>query len=635
MPGDRAPLGRPDGGRAAPRELEEVGVYWLEEPLRCDDVEGYRRPAPAHGHPHRRGRDGARRARGARPGPARRRRRDAARRRVLRRHLGLPPTWPRSPICGRMVPRTPGRTATASSATCTSRSASPRARTSRCRSTRRPGRPSGATGCCRRPSRSRPTARSRRRPGPGSGSSPIWTRWSVAGRMTMRAAVLRETGDAARRGGHARAAGGRRGAGARGRGGRLPLRRAPGCRQPRAGPLADGARARGRRNRRGGRRGRGARRARRPRRLLHRPVLRLVRAVPGRPREPLRAGRRCGPRHADGRHVTPRAAGRPTLQHGLSVACFAERAVVAAAGVVPLDPAVPLWQAALLGCGAVTGIGAVRNVARPRIGESAAVIGCGGVGQQVVAGLVLAGAGAIVAVDRDPAKLRRARAAPPTPSTRRRRRWPRRARARRRRRRPRLRGRRPAGDDAARLGLPAAGGNAVVVGLAAVGVECLLPGSSSSPTRASRAATTAAATRPPRWREMIQMLMDGQIRTPAPCRSSQTWTGLRPPLSGCGVARASRTVVAVDQLGGRIWRASAVDAESRSPCSAWPVSVACLRGRALSPWRPWNGFSLETARGCSPTCSGCWAGLPRDPAVPRRAPDCGCGFVILYLHDAV
>jgi S-(hydroxymethyl)glutathione dehydrogenase / alcohol dehydrogenase len=93
------------------------------------------------------------------------------------------------------------------------------------------------------------------------------------------------------------------------------------------------------------------------------------------------------------------------LQHGLTVACFAEHAVVAAAGVVPLAPSVPLWQAALLGCGAVTGIGAVRNVARPRIGESAAVIGCGGVGQQVIAGLRLAGAGTIVAVDRDPTML--------------------------------------------------------------------------------------------------------------------------------------------------------------------------------------------------------------------------------------
>jgi Zn-dependent alcohol dehydrogenase len=93
------------------------------------------------------------------------------------------------------------------------------------------------------------------------------------------------------------------------------------------------------------------------------------------------------------------------LQHGLTVACFAERAVVDGAGVVPLTPNVPLWQAALLGCGAVTGIGAVRNVARARIGDRAAVIGCGGVGQQVISGLVLAGAGVIVAVDRDPAML--------------------------------------------------------------------------------------------------------------------------------------------------------------------------------------------------------------------------------------
>src|SRR4029077_1371113 len=93
------------------------------------------------------------------------------------------------------------------------------------------------------------------------------------------------------------------------------------------------------------------------------------------------------------------------LQHSLTVACFAERAVVAAAGVVPLTGDVPLWQGALLGGGAVTGIGAVRNVARPRIGERAAVVGCGGVGQQVIAGLVLAGAGAIVAVDRDPVVL--------------------------------------------------------------------------------------------------------------------------------------------------------------------------------------------------------------------------------------
>ena len=94
-----------------------------------------------------------------------------------------------------------------------------------------------------------------------------------------------------------------------------------------------------------------------------------------------------------------------TLQHGLMTACFSERVVIDGASAVPLPPALPLWQAALLGCAVVTGVGAVRNVARVRVGETACVIGCGGVGLQVISGLVLSGASRIIAVDRDPSKL--------------------------------------------------------------------------------------------------------------------------------------------------------------------------------------------------------------------------------------
>ena len=99
-----------------------------------------------------------------------------------------------------------------------------------------------------------------------------------------------------------------------------------------------------------------------------------------------------------------------TLQHGMRTACFAEYAVVAAGGAVAIPPELPLWQAALLGCGVVTGIGAVRNVARVGTGESVAVIGCGGVGLQVVAGARLAGATPIIGVDRIGEKLEIARA---------------------------------------------------------------------------------------------------------------------------------------------------------------------------------------------------------------------------------
>jgi S-(hydroxymethyl)glutathione dehydrogenase/alcohol dehydrogenase len=103
-----------------------------------------------------------------------------------------------------------------------------------------------------------------------------------------------------------------------------------------------------------------------------------------------------------------RGADGEVLQHGLMVACFAEYAVVPEAGAVRLPRSIPLWQAALLGCGVVTGIGAV-NRAALRVGASVCVIGCGGVGLQVIAGARLAGAGTIVAVDVDERKLSLAR----------------------------------------------------------------------------------------------------------------------------------------------------------------------------------------------------------------------------------
>ena len=53
-----------------------------------------------------------------------------------------------------------------------------------------------------------------------------------------------------------------------------------------------------------------------------------------------------------------------------------------------------------------TGVGAVLNTARVRPGESAVVVGCGGVGQAIILGLELAGAEAIVAVDLSPERLR-------------------------------------------------------------------------------------------------------------------------------------------------------------------------------------------------------------------------------------
>src|SRR3712207_6585453 len=54
---------------------------------------------------------------------------------------------------------------------------------------------------------------------------------------------------------------------------------------------------------------------------------------------------------------------------------------------------------ALIGCAVTTGVGAVLNTANVEPGSTVAVIGCGGVGLNVVQGAVLAQASRIVAID--------------------------------------------------------------------------------------------------------------------------------------------------------------------------------------------------------------------------------------------
>ena len=97
------------------------------------------------------------------------------------------------------------------------------------------------------------------------------------------------------------------------------------------------------------------------------------------------------------------------LKHFNFVSCFADQVVVPASSAVPVPDDLPLWQAALLGCAVMTGVGAVRNAAKVQVGDTVAVIGCGGVGLQVVAGAELAGARQIIAVDLQPGNLERAK----------------------------------------------------------------------------------------------------------------------------------------------------------------------------------------------------------------------------------
>ena len=93
------------------------------------------------------------------------------------------------------------------------------------------------------------------------------------------------------------------------------------------------------------------------------------------------------------------------VAHGMRTAAFAEEVVVHASQIVPLDGEIPLASASLLACGVITGVGAVLNTARVEPGSTVVILGCGGVGLNVVQGAALARAATIVAVDFQPAKL--------------------------------------------------------------------------------------------------------------------------------------------------------------------------------------------------------------------------------------
>ena len=91
--------------------------------------------------------------------------------------------------------------------------------------------------------------------------------------------------------------------------------------------------------------------------------------------------------------------GAEDIYHFARTASFAEYAVVPQSGAVPVRKDMPLEKACLVGCAVMTGVGAVVNTAKVPAGSSVLVIGCGGIGLNVIQGAKLAGAEKIIAVD--------------------------------------------------------------------------------------------------------------------------------------------------------------------------------------------------------------------------------------------
>jgi S-(hydroxymethyl)glutathione dehydrogenase / alcohol dehydrogenase len=106
----------------------------------------------------------------------------------------------------------------------------------------------------------------------------------------------------------------------------------------------------------------------------------------------------------DGETRATLADGRP-LQQLMFLGSFGEFCIVSDQQAIPVPKEIPFDRACLIGCGVMTGAGAALNLGAIAHGDTVMVIGCGAVGLAAVQGARLAGAGAIIAVDIDPAKL--------------------------------------------------------------------------------------------------------------------------------------------------------------------------------------------------------------------------------------
>ena len=104
-----------------------------------------------------------------------------------------------------------------------------------------------------------------------------------------------------------------------------------------------------------------------------------------------------------------RAADGSIVTQAMKTGAFAEKVVVHASQAVPLPSDMAFAPAALLACGVITGFGAATRSAGIEPGQSAAVIGCGGVGLNAIQGARFAGAHPLIAVDTQSSKREIAR----------------------------------------------------------------------------------------------------------------------------------------------------------------------------------------------------------------------------------
>ncbi|MFZ2528658.1 MAG: NDMA-dependent alcohol dehydrogenase [Rhodococcus sp. (in: high G+C Gram-positive bacteria)] len=114
----------------------------------------------------------------------------------------------------------------------------------------------------------------------------------------------------------------------------------------------------------------------------------------------------------DGTQISDHTARHHARGQDLGLMCllgtFAQHTVVSEANCIKIDDDIPLDKACLLGCGVVTGWGSAVFAGGVRPGDTAVVVGVGGIGINAVQGAALSGSQYVVAVD--PVEFKRTKA---------------------------------------------------------------------------------------------------------------------------------------------------------------------------------------------------------------------------------
>jgi aryl-alcohol dehydrogenase len=107
----------------------------------------------------------------------------------------------------------------------------------------------------------------------------------------------------------------------------------------------------------------------------------------------------------DGSSAFTDASGARVGSHYFGQSSFASHTIVAERSVVKVDASAPIERMGPLGCGIQTGAGAILNTLAVEAGSSVVITGAGALGLSAVMAAKVAGAGAIIAVDRHQSRL--------------------------------------------------------------------------------------------------------------------------------------------------------------------------------------------------------------------------------------